>query len=81
VKWAEEATCAGRYSITALDSILWLSMPVLVYDSIKRGIAIIAALGMLAAPNSLAEIIDYHQHLYSPQAGARFPFSSGSVLA
>jgi len=31
----------------------------------------IAALSMLAPPNSLAEIIDYHQHLYSPEAGAR----------
>jgi hypothetical protein len=37
----------------------------------KRGIAIIAALATLAPLNSLAEIIDYHQHLYSPQAGAR----------
>ena len=54
-----------------LDSVLWLSMPVLDYDSIKRGMAIIAVLGMLAPLNSLAEIIDYHQHLYSPQAGAR----------
>ena len=59
-----------RHFITALDSVLWLSMPVLDYDSIKRGIAIIAALGMLAPLNSLAEIIDYHQHLYSP-AGRR----------
>jgi hypothetical protein len=46
-------------------------MPVLDYDSIKRGIAIVAASGMLASLNSFAEIIDYPQHLYSPQAGAR----------
>ena len=46
-------------------------MPVLDYDSIKRGMAIIAVLGMLAPLNSLAEIIDYHQHLYRPQAGER----------
>ncbi len=38
---------------------------------IKRGLAIIAALGMFAPLNSLSQIIDYHQHLYSPQAGAR----------
>lgn len=31
----------------------------------------IVALGTLASLNSLAEIIDYHQHLYSPEAGAR----------
>jgi len=35
----------------------------------KRWIVIIAASGMLATLN--AEIIDYHQHLYSPEAGAR----------
>jgi predicted TIM-barrel fold metal-dependent hydrolase len=46
-------------------------MPVLDYDSIRRGIAIIAVLSMFVPLNSLAEIIDYHQHLYSPQAGAR----------
>jgi predicted TIM-barrel fold metal-dependent hydrolase len=46
-------------------------MPVLVYGSIKRSIAIIAVFSMLPSLNSLAEIIDYHQHLYSPQAGAR----------
>jgi predicted TIM-barrel fold metal-dependent hydrolase len=46
-------------------------MPVLNYDSMRRRIAVIGALGMLAPLNSLAEIIDYHQHLYSPEAGAR----------
>lgn len=33
--------------------------------------AVIAALVMLIPLNSFAEIIDYHQHLYSPAAGAR----------
>jgi predicted TIM-barrel fold metal-dependent hydrolase len=37
----------------------------------RRRIVVIVALGMLAPLNSLAEIIDYHQHLYSPEAGAR----------
>ena len=46
-------------------------MPVFNYEAIKRGMAIIAALSMVVPPNSFAEIIDYHQHLYSPQAGAR----------
>jgi predicted TIM-barrel fold metal-dependent hydrolase len=46
-------------------------MPVLDYNSIKRGTAIIAALSMVVLLNSFAEVIDYHQHLYSPQAGAR----------
>ena len=46
-------------------------MRVFDYDSIRRTIAIIAALGMFVPLNSLAEVIDYHQHLYSPQAGAR----------
>ncbi len=41
------------------------------HDLIKRGIAIIAVLGILVPINLLAETIDYHQHLYSPQAGAR----------
>jgi predicted TIM-barrel fold metal-dependent hydrolase len=46
-------------------------MRALDFNSIRRGIAIIAALGMVAAVNLLAEVIDYHQHLYSPAAGAR----------
>jgi predicted TIM-barrel fold metal-dependent hydrolase len=37
----------------------------------KRWIAIVTALGMLAPLNLWAEIIDYHQHLYSPEVGAR----------
>jgi predicted TIM-barrel fold metal-dependent hydrolase len=48
-----------------------LIMPALYFDSIKRWIVIITASGMLAPLNSAAEIIDYHQHLYSPEAGAR----------
>jgi hypothetical protein len=48
----------------------WL-MPALNFDLIKRWILIITASGMLAPLNSAAEIIDYHQHLYSPEAGAR----------
>jgi predicted TIM-barrel fold metal-dependent hydrolase len=40
-------------------------------DSIRRRIAILAAWGLLAPLNSGAETIDYHQHLYSPEAGAR----------
>jgi len=67
----DSALIFGDIPITALDSVLWLRMPVLDYGSIKRGIAIIAALSMLAPLSSLAEIIDYHQHLYSPQAGER----------
>ena len=46
-------------------------MPALNFDSIKRWIVIITASGMLAPLNSAAEIIDYHQHLYSPETGAR----------
>lgn len=53
------------YSITASDWVLWLSMRNLDPNSMKPGIATIAALGMLALPKMLAEIIDYHQHLYS----------------
>src|SRR5438270_9127974 len=41
------------------------------YKAIKRWISIITALGVLAPLNTVAEIIDYHQHLYSPEAGAR----------
>lgn len=37
----------------------------------KQWFGIIAACGMLAPSGSFAEIIDYHQHLYSPGAGAR----------
>jgi predicted TIM-barrel fold metal-dependent hydrolase len=39
--------------------------------SIKQWFAIITTFGMLAPSGSFAEIIDYHQHLYSPEAGAR----------
>src|ERR1700761_206991 len=48
-----------------------MSMFVSIHDSITRKIAMIVALGMLVPLTSLAEIIDYHQHLYSPRAGAR----------
>jgi hypothetical protein len=34
-------------------------------------LAIITTFGVLAHSDSFAEIIDYHQHLYSPEAGAR----------
>jgi predicted TIM-barrel fold metal-dependent hydrolase len=37
----------------------------------KRQTAIIAALGMLAWLPLLAEVIDYHQHLFSPEASTR----------
>ena len=37
----------------------------------RRIRAILTALAMLVPTLSLAEIIDYHQHLYSPEAGAR----------
>ncbi len=40
-------------------------------SSIKQWFAIITTFGILASSISFAEIIDYHQHLYSPEAGAR----------
>ena len=46
-------------------------MPAQSFDLIKRWIAIITVSGTLAPLNSAAEVIDYHQHLYSPEAGAR----------
>jgi predicted TIM-barrel fold metal-dependent hydrolase len=46
-------------------------MPFFDFEMRKRGVAMIAALSMLAPLNSLAEIIDYHQHLYSSETGAR----------
>ena len=46
-------------------------MWVLDHGSIKRAIAIVVLLGMVGPLNAVPEIIDYHQHLYSPQAGAR----------
>lgn len=46
-------------------------MPAVNFDSMKRWVAIITASGMLAPLYSSAGIIDYHQHLYSPEAGAR----------
>jgi predicted TIM-barrel fold metal-dependent hydrolase len=56
-------------------------MVILDYDSIKRGVAIVALLGMLAPLNLLAEIIDYHQHLYSPAAGAQSSPGSKGIEA
>ena len=55
-----------RDSITDSDSVLWLSVHALDFNSI-RGIAILAVLGMLAPLYLLAETFDYHQHLYSPR--------------
>lgn len=46
-------------------------MRVFDYDVIRRTIAIIVAWGTFAPLNSFAEVIDCHQHLYSPQAGVR----------
>ena len=57
-------------SITDSGSLLWLSMRAFDFNSIQRGIAIIS-LCMLAPLSLLAETFDYHQHLYSPEAGAR----------
>jgi len=38
---------------------------------IKEWFAIVTTCGLVAPLCSFAEIIDYHQHLYSPEAGAR----------
>jgi len=38
---------------------------------INQWFAFITTLGVLTSSSSFAEIIDYHQHLYSPEAGAR----------
>src|ERR1700722_17042129 len=46
-------------------------MRALDFNSIQRGTAIIAVMCMFAPLNLLAETFDYHQHLYSPEAGAR----------
>lgn len=53
------------------DSVLCLYMRASDFHAIQRRIAIIVTLGMLGPLNLLAQIIDYHQHLYSPAAGAR----------
>lgn len=37
---------------------------------VRQWFAIITTFGMLVTPSSFAEVIDYHQHLYSPEAGA-----------
>ena len=39
--------------------------------SITKWVAVIATVGILGSRDSSPEIIDYHQHLYSPEAGAR----------
>lgn len=49
-------------------------MPTYIRDRLHREIKrwlVIVALGALAPASCLAQIIDYHQHLYSPEAGAR----------
>lgn len=46
-------------------------MRALDFNSIQQWIAIITALCTLAPPNLFAETFDYHQRLYSPEAGAR----------
>lgn len=67
------------YSMTASDSVLWLSMRALDFNSIKRGIALIAALGMLAPLNLLTEIIDYRQQL-DQRSGRQIPSSVARLL-
>ena len=37
----------------------------------NRTLILLAALATLVPPHLLGEIVDYHQHLYSPEAGAR----------
>jgi hypothetical protein len=39
--------------------------------SVDRFVAIVTTFGLLISLRSLAEVIDYHQHLYGPEAGAR----------
>jgi predicted TIM-barrel fold metal-dependent hydrolase len=38
---------------------------------VRRILGILAALAMIVPSRSVAEIIDHHQHLFSPEAGAR----------
>lgn len=56
--------------VTAVDSLTYLGVNAVVEWLLKR-FAIIATFGMLASSTSSAEIIDYHQNLYSPEAGVR----------
>ena len=56
-------------------------MPATRFASIRRWIAIITTSGALAPLHSTAQIIDYHQHLYSPEAGARSPLGSKGIDA
>jgi predicted TIM-barrel fold metal-dependent hydrolase len=63
--------CVVGYSVTVPIRYSECRMAVLNYTSINRLVAIIAALSMAVPLSSFAETTDCHQHLYSPQAGAR----------
>jgi predicted TIM-barrel fold metal-dependent hydrolase len=53
--------------MSSLDSVQATSNPC----RLKQCSAVIVIFGMLVPFSSFPEIIDYHQHLYSPEAGAR----------
>src|SRR6185312_12840829 len=53
--------------MSSLDGVQATSNPC----RLKQCSAVIVMFGMLVPFSSFPEIIDYHQHLYSPEAGAR----------
>ena len=57
------------------------SLDVINARRISRWLAIITTFSLLASSNLLAEIIDYHQHLYSPEAGARSSVGQKGISA
>jgi hypothetical protein len=56
-------------------------MCAIVFDWIQRCIVIIAASGVLAPLHATAQVIDYHQHLYSPEASVRSRLGSNGIDA
>src|SRR5215467_8972325 len=56
-------------------------MSVINFDSIKRWIAIIMASGVLSPLHATAQVIDYHQHLYSPEASLRSGLGANGIDA
>ena len=71
LRWRSSCPHLRRHHHCLGSGIVGWLMPALNFDSMKRWIAIIMASGVLAPLFSSAETIDYHQHLYSLEAGAR----------
>ena len=75
------ASCTNPLRLPIRSDIVSSIVFAMDFDWIKRCIVIIAASGVLISLHATAQIIDYHQHLYSPDASVRAHLRSKGIDA